>query len=205
MSAKTDIFKDCLKDFESEELLSYFKDIIDILPQSVWEDEAGVRIVACIKSGTLINKILKIPYVKKRFSKPKQRDCLRIGSILYNCHEQQYGVGSWIEKTTVEHDIKQGLKEYISRLLVTCIAEDQLLVNIAGNAPSIKNLSKEQLNQIRKISIPDPEEWFFPRTYKYGNMSFLLVYNLDKDWLIELKKNGDNPEPLKSYLEEYLP
>lgn len=195
MTDKQKVFENFTKNFESEELSAYMLDLVSILPYSAWKN-----IQPALKAGQTINNMFSVEKLREQYPKPKQRDCIRIAVLLYNFDNNKDVIASWIKKNKVGHDIKQGLKDYIAKIII----EHEFIVELAASNTSSYTFSEQTLLTIQNILFPDPNTWFFGPEYKYRNMSFLLVLELDKDWLIKLKKKGNNPEPLKTYLEEYL-
>ena len=145
MSKRTEIFQDFLNSFETEELRLYCEDMIDRLPEYVFQIpsstslkyhnatqcQAGGQVYHVLMTVTILNYILGLEYIKLKYPKPKQRDCMRIAMCLHDglkCGLPEEGknnytifqhpllVAEWIRQTKPSHDIKQGLKDYIARL-----------------------------------------------------------------------------------------
>ena len=146
MSKKTEIFEDFLKTFETDELRLYCEDTINRMPNYIFQIpsstslkyhnqtqcSAGGQILHVLMTVEVLNYILGLEYVKQKYPKPKQRDCMRIAMCLHDSYKcgvpesgkNQYTVfqhpllaAEWVRITKVPHDIKKGLKEYIARLI----------------------------------------------------------------------------------------
>lgn len=141
MSYKSDLFKDVLDCFETEELKLFCIDLLEKrseinyqIPSSTsnkYHNKTqclpGGQIYHEIMVGTIMNYLLGLDYLKAKFSQPKKRDCLRIAAIMHDCcktnggkytvHEHPILGGEFVENCEVEHDINPKLKAYISRLI----------------------------------------------------------------------------------------
>lgn len=255
MSKRTEIFKEFLDTFETDELRLYCEDMIDAMPGYIFQIpsstslkyhnqtqcQAGGQIYHVLMTVTVLNYILGLEYIKLKYSKPKQRDCMRIAMCLHDSLKcgvptedgNQYTVfqhpllaGEWIRSFKVKHDIKQGLKDYIARLVESHSGEwnsskksldvlpkpetdDQFIIHLCDYLSSRNNLdmiyTDETKAKVRELAVPDPENYFF-NFGKYKKMNWFLVYEMDKDYLYWLRDKADMPisEPLKTYLRELL-
>lgn len=140
---KKQIFKDVLDKFETEELKLYCEDMIELIDErqlrtpsstslkyhNATQCQPGGQAYHVLLTATIMNYLLDLEYIQKKFPKPKQRDCLRVGILLhdavklgngnskYTVHEHPLLAAKWIEETSPEHDIKAELKKYISSLV----------------------------------------------------------------------------------------
>lgn len=145
MSQRTDVFKRILDEFEDEDMRAYCEDMIDqtagyifTIPSSTsykyhnkTQCQPGGQLYHILMVGQIMNYLLGLDYIKAKFPKPKQRDCLRIAALLhdntkcgfdgsqYTVHEHPILCMDWIINTHVEHDISDGLKRYIGELVAS--------------------------------------------------------------------------------------
>lgn len=181
MSLKTNVFDSVLTDFEDETMRAYCEDMIELMPDYHFEIPSSTtnkyhNATQCQPGGqsyhvlmvtTIMNYILGLEYMKQKYPKPKQRDCLRIAAILhdsqkteggqYTTHTHPLAAQKWIEETKVEHDISDQLKKYIGRLVASHSgswttskrssvvlpapeSDDQMLVHICDILGSRSNL-----------------------------------------------------------------
>lgn len=141
MSVKTNLFQDVLDKFETEEMRLYCEDMINLVDGEVWiipssttgkfhnstQCEIGGSFYHTLMVGTIGNHLLGLKYMQEKFPQAKKRDCMRVALLLhdacktnggrYTVHEHPMLAAEWVQNTTVEHDIKQGLKDYIGRLI----------------------------------------------------------------------------------------
>lgn len=198
---KLKVFKSFLDGFESEELKSYCQDMILKIPDSVWAYQRGELMCNKLKCCLTINCVLNLKYIQQKIEKPKKRDCVRIAMCFHGIHKDRNVLERWIKNTKPAHKIKEGLVNFISDLVFLDTADETgMLIALC----SMMNSSPEiPVQTIRDIAIPDPENYFF-ETGPYAKMNFILVYQMDKEYLRKLKAEGTATEPLKSYLEEYI-
>ena len=143
MSYKSEIFKDILAQFETEELKNFCIDLLEkrsdenyVIMSSTSgkyhnasQCQPGGQIRHELMVSTICNYLLGLEYLQNKWSKPKQRDSLRIAAIMHDCcktnggkytvHEHPILSGEFVENCEVEHDIKPQLKQYISRLIAS--------------------------------------------------------------------------------------
>ena len=139
---KVSIFKEVLEKFETEEIRLYCEDMIGLIPDDslvlpsstslkyhnatqckIWGNAYHLVMV-----GEVCNYLLGLEHNMNKFSRPKQRDCIRTAAILHDAvklgwNGSQYSLfthpvlaADWIKETVVEHDIKQALKDYTAGL-----------------------------------------------------------------------------------------
>ena len=213
MNNRLIIFKRFLDSFETESMRSYCEDLLVITPSDFWcwatitYDCPGGLIMQTLEGCNLCDSFLRLDEFKESYPMPKMRDSIRIAVCFRYINKTD-----WIRNTKVTHDIKQKLKDYIANQIdsfkkctnfeyqknpnaLICFC-DYLSVKVPLN-PNIKTL-------IRQEALPDPELYFF-KEGKYENMNFWLVYQMDKEYLYELRNSGEFiQEPLRTYLKEYL-
>lgn len=143
MSYKSEIFKDILEQFETEELKNFCIDLLEKRPDENYtipsstslkyhnetQCQSGGQIKHELMACTIMNYLLGLEYMKEKYPKPKQRDSLRIAMLMHDCcktnggkytvHEHPILSGKFVEECEVEHDIKLQLKQYISRLIAS--------------------------------------------------------------------------------------
>lgn len=141
VSIKKEIFKDILDKFETEEMRLYCEDMIEKMDTRMLQIPSSTSLkyhnkTQCQDGGaayhvlmvcTIGNYLLDLKYIKEKFKQPKKRDCIRIALMFHdNCktnggkytvHEHPLLAAEWVKKTKVEHDVKQGLKDYIGSLI----------------------------------------------------------------------------------------
>ena len=141
MSYKSEIFNEALNCFECEDMKLFCTDLLEArsdinyhIPSSTsmkyhnaTQCQPGGQILHEIMVVTVMNYLLGLEYLQKKYSKPKQRDCFRIAAIMHDCcktnggqytvHEHHILGGQFIENCKVEHDIDIKLKQYINRLI----------------------------------------------------------------------------------------
>lgn len=139
--SKINIFKTVLDKFETEEIRAYCEDMIEEMDIRMLQIPSSTSLkyhnkTQCQPGGaayhivmvtTIANYLLDLKYIKEKFTQPKKRDCIRTSLILhdacktnggkYTVHEHPLLAAEWVKKTKVEHDIKQGLKDYIADLI----------------------------------------------------------------------------------------
>lgn len=176
-------FKKFLETFETDEMRNYCEDMIKLMKDDMFripsstslkyhnatQCKPGGHTYHVIMTCTVLNYILGLEYIKKKYPKPKQRDCFRVAMCLhdavktgwnggkYTVHEHPILAAEWIEKTEVEHDIDPRLKKYIGRLVASHSGEwvssprssvvlpaiendEQLLIHIGDYLSSRNNL-----------------------------------------------------------------
>ena len=143
VNIKKEIFKSILDKFETEELRAYCEDMIEEMDTRMLQIPSSTSLkyhnaTQCQDGGaayhvlmvcTIGNYLLDLKYIKEKFQQPKKRDCMRIALLFHdNCktnggkytvHEHPLLAAEWVKKTKVEHDIKQGLKDYVADLIAS--------------------------------------------------------------------------------------
>lgn len=254
MSNKVEIFKEFLDGFETEDMRLYCEDMIERMPNynfviaasttnkyhSPSQCTAGGQLKHVLQCCQTIAYILGLEYIQEKIPKKRQRDCMRVAMCLHDSFKlglptdhNQYTVfqhpliaAEWIKTEVVPHDIKQGLKNYIARLvsvhsgqwvtnkrtsdvLPKPETDDEFIIHLCDYLSSRSNIemtfSDEMQQKIKEISVPDPKDFFFSFG-KYKDINFWLVYEMDKSYLYWLRDQTDFAvtQPLKTYLETLL-
>jgi len=213
MSNRLKIFKKFLDAFETESMREYCADLLEKTSLEFWclatnaYDCPGGLIMQTLIGCDVCNCFLQLEEIKEAYPHPKMRDSIRISTCFRNIKDT-----NWIRNIKVEHDIKQKLKDYIANQLdsfrnCSDIAYDKdpkALIYFSDYLSLRVPLTSSVKMLIKQEALPDPELYFF-KSGKYKNMNFWLVYQLDKDYLFELKnKSNSIQEPLRTYLKEYL-
>lgn len=207
------IFKKFLESFETESMHDYCEDLLTRTPLNFWSwttiihDCPGGLIMQTLKGCNLCNCFFKLNEFQEKYPFPKMRDSIRI-AVCFRYIDKT----DWIRNTKVSHDIKQKLKDYIANqidLFKKCADFDykkntEAFICFCDYLSIKSSLEPNIMSLIRQEALPDPESYFFTEG-KYANMNFWLVYQIDKEYLYELKnKNSYIQEPLRTYLKEYL-
>lgn len=208
------IFKQFLDSFETEDMRNYCEDLLKLAPMNFWcwatntYDCPGGLVMQTLVGCEICNCYLELEECKQIYNKARMRDSIRVAAC-FRCINKT----EWITGNKVAHDIKQGIKDYIADIIDnfrSCkdVAYDKdpkgliCFCNYLSNKVPIAPQVKEK---IEKIAIPDPDNFFFDEKSLYPRWNFWLVYQMDKDYLYELKANCDTlQEPLRTYLEKYL-
>ena len=207
------IFEQFLESFETESMCDYCKDLIELTPLNFWSDVTqkfdcpGGLIKQTLIGCKICSYLLKTNMFLEIYSRPKMRDSIRIATCFRYIQDT-----SWIRNLKTKHDIKQKLKDYIADQIdcyndynyIDYDKDPKAFINFCNYMSLKLPFSSKVEGYIKQEAIPDPELYFF-KEGKYKNMNFWLVYQLDKDYLYELRNRNNNiQEPLKTYLKEYL-
>jgi len=212
MSKRIDIFQKVLNEFESEEIKSFCIDVLENLPQNFWSmetkynDNAGGLVKQTLIGALVCNSYLSDKNYREVIDKAKKRDCIRTAVIL------RYIYPHYIIEKKVEHDIKKGLREYIAKLVEDYKTVDKIenrivLMSDIESKEGRVILSKVELDNIKEVALPDPENYFFGPDTPYNKINFWLVYEMDRKYLEWLKDSIQYihiSEPLRSYLRKYV-
>lgn len=141
MTYKSEIFKEILEQFETEDMKLFCIDLLeqrsDInyhIPSSTsmkyhnaTQCQPGGQILHELMVSKVMNYLLGLEYLKNKYPKPRQRDCLRIAAIMHDCcktnggqytvHEHPNLGAEFVVNCSVEHDVDIRLKQYIARLI----------------------------------------------------------------------------------------
>lgn len=244
MSNKVELFREFLNTYETEELRLFSEDLLEA------QDDINYKIPAstsgkyhnptqCQPGGQMyhvlfvckvMEMLLPLEYMKEKFPKPKQRDCLRTAVLFHDAKKTNGGPhtvkehpnlgAKFVINTEVEHDIPQKLKEYIGRLIQSHSGEwtydgmmpkpesdDQFLIHLCDMVGSRAffdmKYSKEQQDMIASFQdVPSPEDYLMPFG-KYKTKSVAWVQEVDPDYLMWLRDSSsmDLREPLRTILE----
>lgn len=244
-------FVEFLESFETESMRLYCEDMIQRMPNYTFtmasstsgkyhnpsQLTAGGQLKHVLQCLETLNYILNLEYIQEKIPQKKKRDCMRVAMCLhdsqkcgdgsYTVHEHPLLAAEWVRTTKVQHDIKQGLKDYIAALISSHsgqwvssprsnielpkpMNDEEFIIHLCDYLSSRKNIemafTEEQLATIREVAVPEPENFFFTNG-KYKDMNWYLVYEMDKDYLYWLRDKAGFPiqQPLKTYLEELLP
>lgn len=138
---KINIFSLMWKDFETEEFLSYFKDMCAEIPDYIFTMPSSTsgkyhNKTQCMTHGqiyhvymfsSILNHLLNLAWNKKRFNTPEIRDCMRCIPVFHDAlkcgdegkftvHEHPLLAHDWVLNTTVEHDIDIAYKSIIANM-----------------------------------------------------------------------------------------
>lgn len=245
---KIEYFSDFLEQFETEELKLYCIDMINLMPDYIFripsstsgkyhnatQCQPGGQILHVLMCCRIMNYLLGLEYVQEKTEYPKKRDCLRIAMCLhdackcgngsYTVHEHPMIASEWIRTTSPEHDIKQGLKDYIGRLVESHSGQwttnkrssvelpkpennEQFLIHLCDYLSSRNDLDmlfpEEMKLDVRRNALPCTTEYRLPFG-KYKDETLADVIKNDKLYLIWLRDMSEIEltEPLKSLLDE---
>lgn len=246
---KSELFADFLSKFETDELRDYCKDMIELMPDYIFQIPSsttykyhnksqcrpGGQIFHVLMCCEVINYVLDLEYIQNKIIYPKKRDCMRIAMALhdalkcgadggtYTVHEHPLLASEWVKTTSPEHDIKQGLKDYIGSLIESHSGQwveskksktilpkpqddEHFIIHLCDYLSSRSNIdmlySDEQTVEIINNALPDPKDYFMPFG-KYKGVSFEFIESSDKPYLVWLRDMSDMElhEPLKSMLD----
>ena len=137
------IFKRLLDQFETEEFRAYCSDMIEKIPEYIFEIPSSTsykyhnktqcqphgQIYHILMFGEIMNYILSLEYVRENtVVTPEVRDMMRCTPIFhdawkcgnagskYTVHEHPMLAGEWVRNTKVEHDISTDSKDFIAAL-----------------------------------------------------------------------------------------
>ena len=137
---KQQIFEPLLKDFETETLTEYFKDMVAEIPDYIFIIPSSTsgkyhNATQCEKYGqiyheymfaSILNHRLRLKWNKEKYNSPEIRDCMRCIPVFHDAikcgwNGSQYTVqdhpmlaAEWVRTTQVEHDISDEYKEMIA-------------------------------------------------------------------------------------------
>lgn len=138
---KIKVFQKLLDEFETDEVRLYCEDMIKQIPNYIFDMTSSTsgkhhnktqclphgQIYHIIMFGTITNYRLSLKYNKeKKFPEPRIRDAIRCvsmfhdalkcgdGTTSFTVHEHPLLAAEWVRTANVEHDIDQGLKEFIA-------------------------------------------------------------------------------------------
>ena len=211
---RTDVFQQFLDGFETEDMRNYCIDLLEAAPLNYWcwatntYDCPGGLVMQTLVGCKMCNYLLARDNCKKVFNKARMRDSIRVAAC-FRCINKT----DWIRNHKVSHDVKQGIKNYISDIIdnfrdcneVPYDEDPKGLIGVCEYLSKIVPIAPEIKEKIQKLAIPDPELFFFDEGSPYPRWNFWLVYQVDKDYLYKLKADCDKlQEPLRTYLEKYL-
>lgn len=214
MSERLDVFKKFLDSFEIEDMRIYCENLLEKAPLNYWcwatnaYDCPGGLVMQTLVGCEICNCYLDLEECKKVFNRPRMRDSIRVAAC-FRCIAKT----SWIRNMKFNPDIKQGLKDYIADIIdnfrnyrdVAYDKDPKALVCFCDYLSMKVPIAPQIKEKIEKLAIPDPEDFFFDEGSRYPKWNFWLVYQMDKDYLYQLKNNCDKlQEPLRTYLEKYL-
>ena len=140
---KKEVFKVLLDKFETEEVRLYCEDMIEQIPDYIFDMPSSTtgkhhnktqclphgQIYHIIMFGTIANYRLGLKYNKeKKFPDPRIRDAIRCAAIFhdalkcgdgasqYTVHEHPLLAAEWVRTANVEHNIDAELKETIANM-----------------------------------------------------------------------------------------
>ena len=140
---KKEVFKVLLDKFETEEVRLYCEDMIEQIPDYIFDMPSSTtgkhhnktqclphgQIYHIIMFGTIANYRLGLKYNKeKKFPNPRIRDAIRCAAIFhdalkcgdgasqYTVHEHPLLAAEWVRTANVEHNIDAELKETIANM-----------------------------------------------------------------------------------------
>ena len=134
------VFEPLLKDFETEMLSSYFRDMVAEIPDYIFTIPSSTsgkyhNRTQCEKYGqiyheymfaSVLNHRLRLKGNREKYSTPEIRDCMRCVPVFHDAikcgwNGSQYTVqdhpmlaAEWVRTTQVEHDIPDEYKEMIA-------------------------------------------------------------------------------------------
>lgn len=239
------IFAPVLNGFETEEMRLYCEDMIDQMPDYIFtipsstsykyhnatQCQPGGQIYHVLMVCTIMNYILNLEYIKKKWPEPKRRDCMRIAACLHDAvkcgwsggtftvHDHPMLASEWIQNTEVEHDIKPGLKKYIGRLVESHSGQwtssnkskvvlpependEQFLVHLCDYLGSRSNLDMIYTDE-EKDAISGAQEPVEPSevVMRFGKYKGEKLGEIPVDYLLWCKNNLTLNEPIKSAIE----
>lgn len=244
MSKKVELFREFLNTFETDELRLFSEDLLEAqddcnytIPASTsgkyhnpTQCQPGGQMYHVLFVCKVMEMILALEYMKEKYPKPKQRDCLRVAVLFHDSKKTGGGAyttrdhpllgAKFVRETKVEHDIKPELKKYIGRLIESHSgswnedgmmpkpeSDDQFLVHLCdmfgSRAFFDMKYSEEQKNMIASFQdIPSPDEYTI-QFGKYKEKTISWIQEVDPDYIIWLRDRSsmDLREPLRTILE----
>ena len=243
---KVSIFKEVLEKFETEEIRLYCEDMIELIPDDslvlpsstslkyhnatqcqIWGNAYHLVMV-----GEVCNYLLGLEHNMNKFPRPKQRDCIRTSAILHDAvklgfNGSQYSLFShpllaadWVKETTVEHDIRQELKDYIARMvsshggewntsnrskeiLPKPETEEQMLIHQCDYLSSRSNIDMMYSEEFEKNIKELTEDLVNTYTFSYGKHkgeTVKYVYDNHLDYLRWMVESDNMREPIKTLI-----
>lgn len=139
---KIAVFEPQLEKFETEEMRLYCEDMIEQIPDYIFEMPSSTsgkyhNATQCLPHGQIyhiimfseiMNYRLALKGNQEKFKSPTQRDAMRCAPIFHDAlkcgangaafsvHEHPMLAGQWVRETQVEHDIDDKAKEAIARM-----------------------------------------------------------------------------------------
>lgn len=139
---KIAVFKPQLEKFETEEMRLYCEDMIEQIPDYIFEMPSSTsgkyhNATQCLPHGQIyhiimfaeiMNYRLALKGNQEKFKSPTQRDAMRCTPIFHDAlkcgtnssafsvHEHPMLAGQWVREANVEHDIDEKVKEAIARM-----------------------------------------------------------------------------------------
>ena len=139
---KIAVFAPYLEKFETEEVKLYCEDMIEHIPDYIFDIPSSTsgkfhNKMQCLPHGQIyhivmfaevMNYRLGLKYNQAKFNSPEIRDAMRCAPIFHDAlkcglngsafsvHNHPMLAGQWVRETKVEHDISDELKETIARL-----------------------------------------------------------------------------------------
>ena len=246
---KQKVFETLLREFETDEIRDYCADMIETIPDYIFtipsstslkyhnktQCETHGQIYHILMFGQIMNYILGLKYVQEKYPKPRQRDCLRcvpifhdaikcgLNGSLYSVHDHPMLAGEWVRNTKVEHDIKQGLKDYIAAcceshsgewtsskrskvILPEPQTDDQFLCHLCDYLSSRSNLDMTYMNEVYEAleyfapKLPDINTYVLPFG-RHNGETLVQIAESDPSYITWLKENI-RKEPIKSLLKQ---
>lgn len=139
---KIAVFKPQLEKFETEEMRLYCEDMIEQIPDYIFEMPSSTsgkyhNATQCLPHGQIyhiimfaeiMNYRLALKGNQEKFKSPVQRDAMRCTPIFHDAlkcgtngstfsvHEHPMLAGQWVREAKVEHDIDEKIKEAVARM-----------------------------------------------------------------------------------------
>ena len=139
---KIAVFLPYLEQFETEEMRLYCEDMIDQMPDYIFEIPSSTsgkfhnktqcelhgQIYHIIMFAEIMNYRLALKGNREKFKSPEQRDAMRCTPIFHDAikcgfnestfsvHDHPMLAGQWVREAKVEHDIDEKIKEAIARM-----------------------------------------------------------------------------------------
>lgn len=141
-SEKILVFKPLLDKFETEEMRLYCEDMIEQIPDYIFEIPSSTsgkyhnktqcephgQIYHILMFAEIMNYRLSLKGNQEKFKSPIQRDAMRCTPIFHDAlkcgwegssfsvHDHPMIAGKWVREASVEHDIDDKVKEAIARM-----------------------------------------------------------------------------------------
>lgn len=243
---KLSLFKETFDYFETDEIKEWFKDVIAEIPDITLISPSSTSLkfhnatqcqvfgntLHLLMVGKICHYLLGLEHMQNKFPKPKQRDCILAASYLHDAmklgknnspftlFKHPLLVGEWIKEMKVDHDIKDGLKDYISSLCASHSGQwntsnrdktilpkpetfEQEFIHVCdylGSRSDIDMIYSDEFKKTISNILKEMSETEVITFGKYKGETVKSVYTNHKDYFEWLEDNGGIKEPMRSII-----